>query len=602
MFDDDGGSEETETQAGSVDPIAVATAAAGHFEHHPLFPRDDGSPETRDIQFVSFCRKRTGDQMRQNCPEDIPAHEVKSWAQVVEWWGGGEYKAIAKDRKHRMVAWFPSSGGEWLVFDGDSKPFTLRNGKPYRAPALNVAHPSADAPPPAPAPTPVVQDRLLGVMTEVLQELRNPRVAPAPAAPPNDGALVAMIQAQSQSNAQIVQTLLSTFAQRPSEPAARPAEPTTLALQLIGAVQKLVPAPVAPPGLAEQIPVIKALRELYQPAAVAPANELQPFVDIFGQVMAADAASKQAEAARAQTTSKPHEPPAPRPPPRPRPELVHVPGLGMVEVVAPDAGARRFDLLTDAARRFDLLTDEERATAIRRFHRDPALLAELGFGLPPSGGAPVSPAAPAQPVPASPASPVAPAVVASAPAMPAVPDLEPTPVSVVEATPPVASSAMAPARSVVATAPPEPATVTATSPVAPAPPAVPSVAAIASSVAPATPAAPAVVATSDELPPGAPEEERPPIALPERMPVVEPPHGSEPERERAMGELKRLTSLPHAQRVAVLRKLPGIGPMADDVAHAIGSLPPDALMAMAQSLDVDAIGVLAGRSNGAAGG
>jgi hypothetical protein len=86
------------------------------------------------------------------------------------------------------------------------------------------------------------------------------------------------------------------------------------------------------------------------------------------------------------------------------------------------------------------------------------------------------------------------------------------------------------------------------------------------------------------------------------MPVVEPPHATEPERERAMGELKRLTSLPHEQRVAALRKLPGIGPMADDVARAMGSLPPDALMAMAQSLDIEAIGALAGRANGVAGG
>lgn len=611
MFDEDGGSEETETPGGSLDPIAVATAAAGLFEHHPLFPREDGSPETRDIQFVSFCRKRTGDQAMQNCPEDIPAHEVKSWAQVVEWWGGGEYKAIAKNGKHRMVAWFPNTGGEWLIFDGDSKPFTLRNGKGYRAPGPTGSHPSADAPPSAPAP--VAQEDLRGMLKEVLQELRNPRVVPPPAAPANDGALVAMIQAQaaqatatSQANTQMMQTLLTAVAQRPAENAARPAEPTTLALQLIGAVQKLVPAPVAQPGLAEQLPVIKALRDLYQPAAVAPTNELQPFVDIFGQVMAADAASKQAEAARAQTTSKPQDPPAPRPPPRPRPELVHVPGLGMVEVVAPDMGARRFGEAST----------EERAAAIRN---DPALLRELGIGLSPAAVTPTAPAAPAPPSPTSPASPVAPAAIASVPAIPAVPDLEPTPVPVVEATPPVAWSTMSPAPSVVATAPSKPATVAAPSRVAPAPPVAPSVVAAASPVAPAAPAAPSVVraaspvsppppvapsvvATRGELPPDAPEEERPPIALPERMPVIEPPHAAEPERERAMGELKRLTSLPHEQRVAALRKLPGIGPMADDVARAMGSLPPDALMAMAQTLDVDAIGALAGRANSAAGG
>ena len=549
MLNEDGGSEETETPRGSLDPIAVATAAAGHFEHHPLFPRDDGSPETRDIQFVSFCRKRLGEHGTQNCPEDIPARDVRSWAQVVEWWGGGEYKAIAKDGKHRMVAWYPSTGGEWLVFDGDAKPFTLRNGKAYRAPEATVAQLSAGAAPSAQAPAPVAQDDLRGMLKEVLQELRNPRVAPSSATSANDGALVAMIQAQaaqatatSQANTQIMQTLLTVVAQRPTEGGARPAEPTTLALQLIGAVQKLVPAPVAQPGLAEQIPLIKALRELAQPAA--PTNELQPFVDIFGQVMAADAASKQAEAARAQTPSKPQEPPPARPPPRPRPELVHVPGLGMVEVVAPDAGARRIGEAST----------EERAAAIRK---DPALLRELGIGLSPAAVASAASAAPAQPASASPASTVAPAVVASVPAIPAVPDLEPSLVSVADAAPPVAS---------------------------------------------APPAAPFAVAPHDELAPDAPEQERPPIALPERMPVLEPPQATEPERQQAMGELKRLTSLPHEQRVAALRKLPGIGPMADDVARAMGSLPPEALLAMAQTLDIDAIGALAGRANGAGGG
>ena len=91
--------------------------------------------------------------------------------------------------------------------------------------------------------------------------------------------------------------------------------------------------------------------------------------------------------------------------------------------------------------------------------------------------------------------------------------------------------------------------------------------------------------------------QRPPIALPERMPVAEPPHVSEPEREWAIGELTRLTSLPHAARVAALRKLPGIGSMAEDVANVIGSLPADAVLAMAKTLDIDAIGALASRAN-----
>jgi hypothetical protein len=135
--------DETETAEGSPDPTVLLAAAAGRFEDHPLFPRADGTPETRDIAFVSFCRKRTGDQAMQNCPEDIPAREVTSWAQVVDWWGGGAYKALAKDANHRMVAWSPSAHGEWLTFDGDSKPFTRRDGKVYATPAVPLAAPAA---------------------------------------------------------------------------------------------------------------------------------------------------------------------------------------------------------------------------------------------------------------------------------------------------------------------------------------------------------------------------------------------------------------------------------------------------------------------------
>ena len=81
------------------------------------------------------------------------------------------------------------------------------------------------------------------------------------------------------------------------------------------------------------------------------------------------------------------------------------------------------------------------------------------------------------------------------------------------------------------------------------------------------------------------------------MLVAEPAHATEPERERAMGELKRLTSLTHEARVAALRKLPGIGAMAEDVAHATTSLPVDAVMAMAQTLDLATMGALADKAN-----
>jgi hypothetical protein len=713
--------DETEALEGSADPARVLAAALGRFEEHPLFPRDDGTPETRDIKFVSFCRKRTSDQAMQNCPEDIPAREVKSWAQVVEWWGGGDYKAIAKDAKHRMVAWFPNARGEWFTLDGDSKPFTLRSGKGYSTTATAGAPPSANAPAAAPTAAPGNQDAVLSMMAEVLQEIRKGRVA-APTPPAGDGALVALIQAQatqaaaasqaqsaqaaaaSQANAQMVQTLLSVLTQRPAESAVRPAEPTTLALQLIGAVQKLVPAPAAAPGLAEQIPVIKALRDLYQPAAVAPTNELQPFVDIFGQVMAADAARTQAE--RAQTVNKTQEAPPPRPASRPRPALVHVPGIGMVEVVAPDASALRLgDMSTeeraaairkdpallralgielpppvvtsvapvavvaptvaapppppalvppvvvpvvvipavpdleptldtfgqlmaaDPARapaeraqtdskpqdappqrpapalvhapglgmvevatpdanalRLGDITTEERAAAIRK---DPALLRALGIEVPSSPVVALAPVVVASTMAAPPPPPAfAPPVVTPVIVMPAVPDIEPTPVVIVTATaaePSPAVSATPPvvvsAPSVVASAPPEP---------------VP--AAAASQEPPAPPPGPSAVGE-----PASAADERVAIALPERMPEPGPERAAKPDHEGAMDELQRLTLVSHEERVAALRKLPGLGAVAENFAHMLGGLTPDALRAMAQELGLDANGALAPTANGVAG-
>src|SRR5262249_52515782 len=148
-------------------------------------------------------------------------------------------------------------------------------------------------------------------------------------------------------------------------------------------------------------------------------------------------------------------------------------------------------------------------------------------------------------------------------------------------TPPMSPASPA-APSVVVTALPEQTTIAAATPVSPSPPAAP----------------PVVAARPVEPPADAPEEERPPIALPAQMPLAGAPHPPDAERQRALGELKRLTSLTHEERVAALRKLPGIGAMAEDVAHAMASLPADAVVAMAQTLDLDAIGALAGGSNG----
>ena len=119
-------------------------------------------------------------------------------------------------------------------------------------------------------------------------------------------------------------------------------------------------------------------------------------------------------------------------------------------------------------------------------------------------------------------------------------------------------------------------------------------------VASLDPPAPALPPSVVGEPANAPEE-RAASALRERMPDPEPVPAADPDRELAIGELQRLTLVSHEERAAALRKLPGIGAMADNVARAMASLPPDVVEAMAQSLDLDAIGALSEAANGVAG-
>jgi hypothetical protein len=93
---------------------------------HPLFPGSD-EPEERDIVWITF-ERRTADGTVEHLPEDIPRAEVTSWGQVIEWWGGGGYRAIGKDAGHRVAAVYPLGLNEWVHIDGDSLPFTRRPG------------------------------------------------------------------------------------------------------------------------------------------------------------------------------------------------------------------------------------------------------------------------------------------------------------------------------------------------------------------------------------------------------------------------------------------------------------------------------------------
>lgn len=193
-----------------------------------LFPRDDSRPERLDIQFVSF-RRRRSDGTIDSSPEDIPAGEIHSWDQVIGPWGGGEYKAIGKDKNHRIVACSPEKSDEWALFDGESRPFTFRD------PRSPQSLPSA-APSPAPATSASLASTSLE--TELLELLVELRATPSASTLSPDEAIAAMIQA----HLAFLRTVLHVMRTRPSTASLLSAvNPMILALQLLSALQGGVP-------------------------------------------------------------------------------------------------------------------------------------------------------------------------------------------------------------------------------------------------------------------------------------------------------------------------------------------------------------------------
>ena len=128
----------------SQEPANEAGPPRSGLVPHPLFPRPDRTPENRDIRFVSFCRKLPDGRV-EFCPEDIPAQEIKSWADVTALWGGGEYRAIGKDQFHQEVARHPARDGAWVLFNFESRPLTPRDGARH-TPAPPYGHGMHGAP------------------------------------------------------------------------------------------------------------------------------------------------------------------------------------------------------------------------------------------------------------------------------------------------------------------------------------------------------------------------------------------------------------------------------------------------------------------------
>jgi hypothetical protein len=227
--------DDTDDKQGPHEPLSATRHACepqDGYKPHPLFPREDGSPECRDIRFVSF-RRRQSDGRIDNSPEDISAGEIYSWDQVVGPWGGGEYKAIGKDKNHRIVAWYPEKSGAWAPFDGESKPITFRDPRHQQSPRGAAPAPAVAAARSAPLTSTPAETVLL----EVLLELR---ATPPASTFSSEEAIAAMIQA----HIEFLRTVLRVMLTRPAATSLRSAvNPMILALQLLSALQGVVPDP-----------------------------------------------------------------------------------------------------------------------------------------------------------------------------------------------------------------------------------------------------------------------------------------------------------------------------------------------------------------------
>ncbi len=642
------------------DGSSYAGEPPGGYEPHPLFPRDDQGPEHRDIQFISF-QRRSSDGSLDHCPEDVPAGEIKTWADVIVPWGGGEYKAIGKDKHHNTVAWYPEKNAGWVRFDQASKPFTLR-GQPYR-PHAPLAEPAAAytpataAAPPAlqslvatvaelarevralkePAPptpptvptdpavaellrelraakalipvppspmetvvaelvrelraakalTPAPPNPMETVVAELVRELRAAKaITPAPAA--SDPALVEMIKSQGD----LMRTVLSSVL-APQHSVKEPphSDPITMALQVLGAVQKLTPQPQAMPTITDRLSEYKTIRELTAPSATPP-SEFGEIKDLFMSVMQAEALSKTTRDMTMQSPPPERRPPPPPPRPSP-PPLPPPPPPPPPRPSPPPPGPLRTD---------------DRATDYETLQRDPVerlrMLKALGLDRP-VNPAPAMAAAPLPEVPAlviATLLPQAPASVSAAP-LPQAPASEPSSVQFeVEYTPEVSSAAAAPAPQVRLDAV-----------VDPSPPPDPEHAPVVA--LPAVPTPPTAM-------PAAPDavEERIPIQLPERMPTMDdtlvatdaehelarmglPTRDdtrvvTDEERYRAKHALERMVQLPRDQLRLALCKLPGVGANADDLISGLQDVPPEAWGILVGRLSPDVVQSLAQEPGG----
>jgi hypothetical protein len=328
------------------------------YEGHPLFPRADGSPEDADIRYVSFLRRVDG--ALKHCPEDIPTNEVQSWDQVWDWWGGGDYQAIAKTANHQVIRHAPGKA-EWMSLDGPPRPLVKRGAVVAAAP---VRAPETAAPAPA---LPAGMAEVLGVVTKLAD--RVDRMQDRMAAPATGGqdfmTVIMNMQTKAQEAAAGIQQEQIRQAGETSRmmmqmmmKGGKAEDSESKLVALLGMLKPYLKPDAAPlPPLAPDPFTIlaraKDLGLLGASAAPSLAADLKPIAETVGNVITqqihADGKAKvaEAEARKAELlAARADAPPQRRDRDRDPPPLTYVQGLGMVHVVVAEsapahvAGAR----------------------------------------------------------------------------------------------------------------------------------------------------------------------------------------------------------------------------------------------------------------------
>ncbi len=307
---------------------------------HPLFADHPKRERLGEIRYVTFMRRTKlasgKDGPTDWCPVEFRADEITSWADVVRRFGGGWYKAVAKNAHHTIVAYAPHS--EWIHFAMPQKPWTDLDGEPFDAAAEPDPLPRR-APAPGPDAAAASQQGASGKLADVVRHLKTiterlDRPAPAPAAPsspPADSSATLMTAMVTMMGN--VMTAVLNRREAPTDPHPRH-DPVESGLKFFNAFREATAAHAQPQrDLLGDMAKFKEL--LTSSAGAAPAPGGIPEIDsLFGNVFKMIQLDQAAQAAAPAKPSTPSSaPPLER---RPRTVTTFVPGVAQpIELVNP---------------------------------------------------------------------------------------------------------------------------------------------------------------------------------------------------------------------------------------------------------------------------